>query len=295
MEKQVIKCPHCNNEKVIKRGYFQTNKNGKVQRYYCKNCNKKFIPKTAFYRMRNTPQKITLCLDLFYKGVSTRKLQDHLKAFYPHNSSHKSIYKWVIKYSNIIYDFTNKIPLKTGNELMVDEMEYSTKGKQSWFVDCMDTRTRYMVSSEFMYGRKMENLVRVLKNAKKKTNNQIQIITTDGLMAYPQALHKSFLLHKIKSKNPIIHNIVKANERGFNHKIERLHNSIRERTKTFRSFHGSLNSASSIMKGMEVYYNFIRIHQAIKCRPFELATDLKLNSDNRWLELINKANKGFLK
>ena len=284
--KKEIKCPHCESENVVKRGYFQTNKNGKVQRYYCNNCNKKFIPQTPFYRMRNDFRKITLCLDLFYKGVSTRKVQDHLKAFYPHNSSHKSIYKWVIKYSNIIYDYTNKIPLKTGNELMVDEMEYSTKGKQSWFVDCMDTKTRYMVASDFMYGRTMPRLINVLRNAKKKTANQISIVTTDGLNAYPHALHKSFKLNKRKAKSQIIHNIVKANERGFNHKIERLHNSIRERTKTFRNFHGSIDSASTIMRGMEVYYNFIRLHQAIKCRPYELATELKLNSENKWLELI---------
>jgi transposase-like protein len=68
--------------------------------------------------------------------------------------------------------------------------------------------------------------------------------------------------------------------------IERLHNSIRERTKTFRGFHGSVESARSIMKGYEIFYNFIRKHQAINCCPYELATDLVLESPNKWLELI---------
>ena len=40
------------------------------------------------------------------------------------------------------------------------------------------------------------------------------------------------------------------------------------------------------MKGYEINYNFIRKHQAIKKCPYELATDLKLNSENKWLELI---------
>jgi len=281
-----IKCSKCHSENIKKNGSRKTQNRGIIQRYKCCDCGFRFIENDGFYRMRNAPQKITLCLDLFYKGVSTRKVQDHLRAFYPHNSSHVSIYEWVIKYSNIIYNFTNKIPLKTGNELMVDEMEYSTKGKQSWFVDCMDTRTRYMVASDFMYGRTMPRLIKVLRNARKKTANQISVVTTDGLMAYPQALHKSFRLNKLNGKSAIVHNVVKANERGFNHKIERLHNSIRERTKTFRNFHGSIDSASTIMRGMEVYYNFIRVHQAIRCRPYELATDLKLDTDNKWLELI---------
>ena len=72
-----------------------------------------------------------------------------------------------------------------------------------------------------------------------------------------------------------------------NNPIERLHNTIRARTKTFRGFHGSVESANAILKGLFVYYNFITRHQAINCCPYELATDLKLNSENRWLELIN--------
>jgi len=67
---------------------------------------------------------------------------------------------------------------------------------------------------------------------------------------------------------------------------ERLHNSIRERTKTFRGFHGSIESADSIMKGYEIFYNFIRKHQSINCCPYELATNIKLNNPNKWLGLI---------
>ena len=74
---------------------------------------------------------------------------------------------------------------------------------------------------------------------------------------------------------------------GFNIMIERLHNNIRQRTKTFRGFHGSVQSANAIMKGYEVYYNFITKHQAINKCPYELAVpELKLNSNNKWLELI---------
>jgi hypothetical protein len=65
-----------------------------------------------------------------------------------------------------------------------------------------------------------------------------------------------------------------------------IYNSLRQRTKTFRGFHGSIDSANAILKGFEVYYNFIRVHQAIKKCPYELATDLKLEDNNKWLELI---------
>lgn len=40
--------------------------------------------------------------------------------------------------------------------------------------------------------------------------------------------------------------------------------TIRDRTKIMRGFHGSLESARAIMKGMEIYYNFVRKHQGIE-------------------------------
>ncbi len=41
------------------------------------------------------------------------------------------------------------------------------------------------------------------------------------------------------------------------------------------------------MKGYEIFYNFIRKHQAIKKCPYELAIpNLLLTSENKWLELI---------
>ncbi len=75
--------------------------------------------------------------------------------------------------------------------------------------------------------------------------------------------------------------------KGFNYPIERLHNTIRERTKVMRRFHGCIESAHAIMKGLEINYNFNRKHQAIKKYPYELAIpNLTLTSENKWLELI---------
>jgi len=244
--------------------------------------------------MRNHPQKITQALHLYFSGISLRKSQEHLGVFYEHNCSYVAVLEWIRRYSKLVSEFTDKLNLKVGNELMSDEMEFSTKGRQTWFVDVMDTETRYMVSSDFMRSRTIENLTKVLKLAKRKTGEQVKIVTTDGLGGYPRVLKKAFGLQspyniRSKTKSKIIHNIVIASERGFNHKIERLHNSIRERTKIFRGF-GEIESARLIMKGYEIYYNFCRKHQAIDKYPYELATDLELGK-NKWLDLIRLSKR----
>lgn len=290
METETI-CPHCNSNNVNKRGYFQTQAHGRQQRYFCKSCKKKFIEQTPFYRMRNTPQKITLCLDLFFKGISTRQVQQHLQAFYPHNSSWVSIYKWVVKYSRQISKFTDNLKLNVGSELQIDEMEIGGQKSRhkGWFIDSIDTRTRFVVSSEFAKQREQKELTNVLKRAKKKTGEQIKVVTSDGLLAYPRAIQKSFTIKKKSNtgKFGVIHNQVNASKgEGFNIKIERLHNSIRHRIKTFRGFHGSTESANAILQGWAIHYNFIRKHLALGKTPSELATDIKLNESNKWLELI---------
>ncbi len=285
--KNLLKCPNCSSTNLIKRGQRKTDNRGLIQRYGCKDCSKRFVKDEGFWKMKNNPKKVTLCLDLFYKGISTRQIQEHLQAFYPANSSNVSIYKWIVKYSNLIHKKIKNIKLKAGKEIQVDEMEYRTQGKKSWFIDCIDTETRFMISSEFTKTREQKELKKVLLNAKKRTGKQIEICTTDGYTAYEKIVKGVWGYDNKKGKYNVIHNkVTQLKNEGFNHKVERMHSTIRHRTKTFRGFHGSINSANAIMKGIEIYYNFVRVHQAIGKCPYELATNIKLKNPNKWLELI---------
>lgn len=287
-----ITCPYCKSDVVIKRGSFGTKAHGKQQRYYCKSCNKKFIEQTPFYRMRNNPQKITLCLDLFYKGVSTRQIQQHLRDFYPHNASWVSIYKWIIRYSKLISNFTDNLKIKVGKELQVDEMQIGSQKSRynGWFVDSIDTTTRYMVASEFGKSRDEKSIKKVLGKAKVKSENKFEVITTDGFHAYTNSVKSVFGYYNFQRGNKKHNVVTQLKNEGFNIKIERMHNSIRHRIKTFRGFHGSTQSANTLMKGYEIYYNFIRNHLALGKTPSELATNIKLTG-NKWLKLITISSK----
>lgn len=281
-----INCPYCKKKNIVRRGQRKTQNRSLIQRYYCKDCNKRFVVDDGFFKMKNAPQKITLCLDLFYRGISTRKVQEHLQTFYPHNSSNVSIYKWIVKYSKMISSFTETLKLQVGKEIQVDEMEYRVNKKKAFFIDSIDTETRFMVASEFVRGRTTKDLKNVIIKAKKKTDNQIQICTTDGFFGYRKAVKSVFGYDKHIKHFNVKHNVVtQLKNEGFNHKVERMHSNIRARTKTFRGF-GSINGANAVMKGYETYYNFIRKHQAINCCPYELAVpELKLGI-NKWLDLI---------
>jgi transposase-like protein len=144
-----------------------------------------------------------------------------------------------------------------------------------------------------MKTRSSRDIKAVMSRIKQRTASQIKIMTTDGWHAYENTIRKVFGYNLKEGKHNVFHNrvIVSDDEGNFNHPIERLHNNIRARTKTMRGFHGSINSANAIMKGFEIYYNFITCHQSIGKCPYELATDLKLTSTNKWLELIQLSKK----
>jgi len=305
MVPEKINCPHCKSENVIKWCKRKTQNRGIIQRYKCKECEKYFTIDDGFFRMRNSPQKITCALDLFYRGVSTRKVQQHFKAFYPHNSSWVSIYAWILKYSKQISSFTDNLKLKIGTEVQIDEVEYhrrkSHKAKKgteiNWFIDSVDVETRFMVASNYCKSRGQKEIKQVMKIIKDKTEKQIEIITTDGLLSYSKTIRNVFGYSLKNQKCNVFHNRINASKgEGFNYPIERVHNGLRARTKTFRGFHGSIESARTILKGFEIFYNFINVHQGIKCSPYELACpQLKdqLNEPNKWLSLIALANTKY--
>jgi len=198
VKKEKIKCPCCKRNNIIRRGYIKTKIRGKRQRYFCKNCNKKFIPQDAFYRMRNSPQKITCALDLFFRGLSTRGVQEHFKAFFLHNSDHSTILRWIRKYSLKIANYTDNLKLQTGGYIEVDEMEYHRRKQhnkkgidKNWLINGIDVKTRFLVGSNYAKHRSKVELKKVLSGVKDKSVN-VKIIQTDGLTAYDNIVKKTW-------------------------------------------------------------------------------------------------------
>ena len=168
-------------------------------------------------------------------------------------------------------------------------IEYREQAQK--IISKIDPDTNFMLLSEYMKTRSSRDIKAVMVRLKERTGEQIKVMTTDGWNAYEKTIKKVFGYSLKEGKFNVFHNrVVVSDEQGnFNHPIERLHNNARARTKVMRGFHGSISSANAIMKGFEIYYNFINKHQAINKCPYELATALKLNNPNKWLELIHKS------
>lgn len=122
-EIEPIVCKFCGSPNVIKYG-----RNGKKQVYKCKNCNRKFVNNGDFLKLKYDPRIITLTLDLYFKGVSLRKISDYLKQFYNLKVHYTTIYRWIEKYIQILNKYVSTLKPELSDSWHADEMMVKVAG-----------------------------------------------------------------------------------------------------------------------------------------------------------------------
>ena len=281
-------CTHCGSENYKKYG----KKNGK-QVYKCKSCNRKFIDNMFFERRKADPKIICLTLDLYFKGVSLRKIRDHLKQFYDIDVCFTTVFRWIDRYIRIMDEYTRQFKPQLGDVWNTDEMMIQINGDWFYLWNVIDDLTRFHLASIVSHERKIEDAQRVFIQAKKRSHGDRPLcIITDGLKSYEQAIDEEF--HTIRKNTIHISNVgIRGKHYGKdcfdNNIVERLQGTIRERNKTQR---GLKSEYSTFTQGHQLYYNFIRPHLSLYgCTPAEMAginLDLK---DNKWQNLLIQSVK----
>lgn len=279
-------CTHCGSENYTKYG----KKNGK-QVYMCKDCDKRFVDNLYFERLKADPKIICVTLDLYFKGISLRKICDHLKQFYGLDIHFTTIFHWIEKYIIIMDEYVRQFKPQLGELWNVDEMMISINGDWFYLWNVIDDETRFHLASVISKQRTIDDARMVLRTAKKRSHgDRPMYIITDGLKSYKQAINEEF--YTLRKKTTHIGNVgirgKKGNNEYFdNNLVERLHGTIRERNKTQR---GLKDEYSAFVRGHQLYYNFIRPHDSLFGKtPSEIA-NVNLNlGDNKWENLLSQS------
>ena len=287
-----ILCPSCKSEDVVKRGVRKT-QFGEVQRYGCTDCGHRFVVDKGFCRMKFNPKIVTQTLDLYFKGLSQRKIADHLKQFESVSVAQPTILSWIKKYLKLLAKYSEKYKADVGNIWHSDETTVFIKKEDEkryyqWIWNVMDSKTRYLLACQVSETRYVKDAQNALKQAKSVTNVRPDAIVTDGLQAYNTAIKAEFYDPSAFIQNP--HLRLKDFETKPNNNIlERLNGTFRERTKVVRSFDSGIGAAE-FAAGMQTYYNYIRPHQGIGGMvPAQLA-NIPINlTGNRWQTMIGLA------
>ena len=286
---EVTSCLKCKSDSLIKCG-IRHNKSGDIQRYRCKSCNHKFIVNIGFERSRANSKAVVVALDLFFKGVSLRKVCDHLKQFYNISVTHVSILNWIRKFVDTVKPYVDSIiPPHLSGIYHVDEMmvhvrrEKQEMGHYQWLWNVMDNSTKFWISSVVSQRREVQDARKVFQDTKSKTVTPKAIIH-DGLQSYNEAFNREYFTNT----NPRVKNIrsISVRNEGLNSVVERLNGSVREREKIMRGMQ-TKETAQKIIEAMRIHYNFCREHSKLGKTPAE-ASGIKVEG-GKILTLIQNA------
>lgn len=270
-------CKFCGSLHIVKYG-----KRKGVQYYFCKTCARKFVFNKGFENMCYDARIVAATLDLYFKGVSLRKIADHLHQFYGLDIDHSTVYRWIGKYSDIIEAYVSTLEPEVGNIWHTDEMKIKFSGEWQWLWNVLDEKTRFQLVSVISQTREIKDARKAFKKSKEVAGKKPHTMVTDGLASYKDAFRKEFYDHHQSCQ----HIADVALQESLNNVLERMHGSIREREKVMR---GLKEDNTPILPMNQIYYNFIRPHMGLNgLTPAEIA-GVGINEENKWLGLLERS------
>jgi transposase-like protein len=276
-------CANCGSNHIQKWGWRYRKDGSRVQRFKCISCSHRWNAKNhGFEKMRANPHAITVALDLYFKGVSLRKIVDHLKQFECVNVSHAAILYWIQKYVAVMRDYVDAMKPELSRVFHADETKVNIRGQWVWLWHLMDGDTRFLLANHVSKSRNVYDAREAFQDAKQVAKVEPRVLLTDGLGSYGPAAQREF-------PNAVHVAGVGLQGRLNNNRMERYQGTLKERTKVMRALK---NSDTAILDGQRIYYNHIRPHQGLGGKTPAEAAGINLQlQGNKWLDLIHRAKQ----
>ena len=270
-----IQCKFCGSDKhIVKYGTYKG-----TQRYFCRNCERKFSDTDYPEKMRYSSIQISSAVMMFYEGMSEGMIQRHLQQVYGTKPSTGTIHEWIVKYTRQAISKMNRYVAKTCNTWIADETVLQIGGYNVWFWDIIDDKSRFLLASYISFTRTIKHAETFLLKAFNHADCTPDIIITDKLNVYLQAVSNVFGKNTkhLTSKGFIV--------QPNTNMIERFHGTLKQRTKVLRGLK-SIETAQLFLDGWLIHYNFFRPHSSLKGRtPAEMAK-IKYRYKS-WSDIVN--------
>jgi transposase-like protein len=257
------------------------NKHEDIQRYLCKSCGKRFSINIGFEKMRATPQVITSAMQLYFTGESYMNIQKFLR-LQGVTVDHSTVLRWVRKYVRLMEKYVEQMKPNVSDTWRADELYLKVKGNKKYLFAMMDDETPFWIVQEMAQTKEKHDARTLFFRAKRLMGKQPKTLITDGLPSYSLACQQVF-----EGTNHIRKITLKGKQHN-NNKMERLNGEIRDREKTMR---GLKKRRTTILRGYQIYHNYIREHEALDNKTPAEACGIKVEGKNKWVTLIQNASK----
>ena len=275
-----MSCKFCGSENVVKNGSV-----AQKQVFKCKDCSHRFFDNQQFSRMKNSKHTIIAALNLYFEGLSVRKTQRQLKKLIGEEVSDATIWRWVQKYSKLVNAYVTKTQTPNlSGKWHEDETVIKCEGRDQWFWEMIDEDTKFLVASHLSGSRTFQDTVTIFQKGLDISKTRPRAVFVDGSHVYQSAFNRVFYSRYKVDRVEFVQRVgIRA--RQTNNIVERLHETLKERTRPMRGLKTN-ETAKNILDGYVVNYNYVREHQTIKMTPAQKAG---IEITNGWSELIEKA------
>jgi len=271
-------CPYCNSTDVVRYGHYKG-----AQRWWCNTCGHKFADNEAVFHMKTSIREVADALNNYYGGKSINSIRQGLQQQYNHYPSESTVYRWLVRFTKQAVECTEQYKPNVGDVWVADETVLKVGGKQLWFWDIIDAKTRFLLASHLSVHRGAKDAEILMRKAREKAGKSPKTILTDKLGSYIDGIELTFgsETQHIQSKP-----FVKV---GSTNLIERFHGTLKDRTEIMRGLK-SKETADLILEGYLTYYNFMRPHIGLRGKTPAEKAGMHLPIKN-WLDVVNEEFK----
>jgi transposase-like protein len=276
-----IPCDRCGSIRTMKYG-----RSGNKQTFYCKDCHRKFRESSLLKKARFDPKFVTLCLDLYFSGLSLRKIARTVASHFDIEVDFSTIYRWIAKYVPMVSEYVKTLAPDLSatwhaDELFVHVRGANHQGREIGFVwNIMDRETRFLIASKLTTTRTAVDTTAAFEEAQENAHGvEPDVVFTDSLRHYGSGM-------KVFPNAKRIENCG-IRKRENNNRMERLNGTLRERVKVQR---GWKTGRTPLAEGNRIQYNFVKPHIALKGKTPAQAAGLHIAGKNKWLAILKDAH-----
>ena len=278
-------CRHCKSDRTVRAGV-RHNRSGDVQRLLCRDCNRKFSINLGFEGMRATPEQITMAMNLYFNGESTRKVAQSLRLA-GISVSNVTIHNWNRKYVELMDRYVDRISPRVGESWRTDELYLRIRGDRKYLFAMLDSETRFWLSQMVSAHKGSDDVAPMFREAEKRASKVPSTLISDGAANFHHAWRKQYRSRNFLHKDTEHHRHIHISGDLSNNQMESFNgNTLRAREKVIR---GIKKDGSAILKGMQIHHNYIRPHQGLDGDTPAGRAGIRILGSNKWKTIIQNA------
>jgi putative transposase len=270
-----FKCKYCGSKNLWLYGTYKG-----VQRFYCRDCKRKFAGNFALPKMRSPVTNVGDALQSYFSGMSLNEVKQNMEQQYHYSPSVSTIYRWLDRFIKEAEHKVKDTKPNVGDVWIADETVIKINRKKYWLFDCIDTKTRFLLASHLSPNRGTREARTLMDKAAERADKTPKVVMTDKLAAYLDGIELAYgadAEHRQGSPFDV---------RTNTNLIERFQGTLKDRTKVLRGLKRA-DTARKFIEGWLIHYNYFRPHISLKGKTPARKAGIVLSA-NDWLDVVRQ-------